>query len=73
MARRRFCWTRKLYREADGLARFLSGTPYWEADRAPTLLRRYQELWEKYPQGDDRLLTPVQWRYPNYCPDGVPF
>lgn len=73
MSRQRFRWTRKLYREADSMSRFLSGYPYWAHERAPMLLRRYWALWEKHPQSDDRLLTPVQWRYPTWCPDGIPF
>ena len=73
MARRHFQWTRKLYRDASSLSRLLSGYPYWAQERAPTLLRRYWELWEKYPQNDDKLTTPLWRRYPNYCPDDAPF
>lgn len=49
MARRRFRWTRKLYQEADSLARFL-GRHMYELPDAPPLVQRYLRLWERHPQ-----------------------
>ena len=72
MPRRRFAWTRRLYRQADSLARLVNRHVY-DAHGVPPLVRRYHQLWEQHPQHDDPLLRPVQWRYPSYCPDDVPF
>ena len=69
MARRRFRWTRKTYREADSLARFLTRHMY-ELPDAPPLVRRYLALWERHPQHDDPLERPAWQRYSN---DSIPF
>lgn len=61
MARRRFRWTRKLYHQADSLARFM-GRHLYELPDCPNLVRRYVELWERHPQSDDPLLMPVRQR-----------
>lgn len=71
MARRRFRWTRKLYREADSLARLL-GRHIYEVHDTPNLVRRYFELWERHPQSDDPLSRPHHVRY-GWLGDGVPF
>lgn len=72
MARRRFRWTRKLYREADSLARFVGRHPYELPQDQPDLVRRYFELWERHPQRDDPLLQDVRRRL-NCWADGIPF
>ena len=69
MARRRFRWTRKLYQEADSLARFL-GRHMYELPDAPPLVQRYLRLCERHPQRDDPLLRPHWQRYPS---DSIPF
>jgi hypothetical protein len=61
MARRRFRWTRKLYRQADSLARFI-GRHMYELPDQPNLVRRYFELWERHPQRDDPLNDPMWLR-----------
>lgn len=69
----RFHWTRRTYRQANSLARFL-GT--YECDPAGVaiepLLQRYFELWERHPQNDDPLNIPTQQRYWRHL-DGIPF
>jgi hypothetical protein len=66
-------WTRRTYRQAHSLARFLSG---YDCDPAGVarepLLQRYFELWEDHPQHDDPLTVPTQQRYWRYL-DGIPF
>jgi hypothetical protein len=71
MARKRFKWTRKAYRHASWLARFM-GRHLYELHHQPDLLRRYFELWDRHPQRDDPLQTPMRYR-PAYCRDEIPF
>lgn len=66
-----FRWTRRRYRKAHSLSRFV-GRWLYELPDQPELVRRYFELWEQHPQREDPLLTPMQWR-PRYCPDDIPF
>lgn len=67
---RKFRWTRALYRRAHREARVYDGYGFMYHGE-PALVRRYQALWDKHPQRDDPLLTPLRWRHP---PDGeVPF
>lgn len=67
----RFRWTRKAYRQANQLARLFSR--FMELpDHAPAIVRRYWELWERYPQSEDPLLTPVRHRLQRYDPE-IPF
>jgi len=68
---KRFRWTRKAYRRAHWLARFM-GRHLYELDHQPNLLRRYFELWDRNPQRDDPLLTPVRQRL-NCWGDEIPF
>lgn len=70
MARRRFRWTRDRYRKAAHLSRFFSRWLYELPGDPPRLLQRYFELWERHPQRDDPLLTPVRYRYER---DDIPF
>lgn len=67
--RRRFRWSRAKYREAHREARIYYGVGFMHHSE-PSLVRRYRELWEEHPQGDDPLLTPLRWRHPG---DEVPF
>lgn len=70
MRRRRFRWTRRLYLQADSLARFMSRHLADLPSEAPPLVRRYLALWERHPQHDDPLLRPTWQRYSN---DSIPF
>ena len=69
MARKRFRWTRKLYRQADSLCRFI-GRHMYELPDQPNLVRRYFELWDRYQQSEDPLLLPLWQRYQR---DDIPF
>lgn len=60
---RKFRWTRALYRRAHREARRYDGIGYLYHGEPP-LVRRYRELWDKYPQRDDPLLLPPWRRYP---------
>jgi hypothetical protein len=62
MSHRRFRWTRKKYKHANWLARFM-GRHLYELHHQPDLLRRYFELWDRYPGGDDPLLIPLARRH----------
>ena len=53
MARKRFRWTRRRYEKARELARFMGRHMIELPDQMPDLLRRYLDLWERYPQRDD--------------------
>jgi len=73
MARKRFKWTRKLYKQADWMARFYGRHIYELPERPPMLLQRYWDLWERHRQNDDPLLVPVRQR-PGYADyDEIPF
>lgn len=68
--RSRFRWTRRLYREATSLARFLDRYPYHELHQPPPLVQRLIELWDLHPQANDPLLRPLWQRH---SPDDLPF
>ena len=71
MARKRFRWTRKLYRRAAWMSRFMGRHTYDLPERPPPLLQRYFDLWDRHPQRDDPLTTHIsQRRQPH---DGIPF
>ncbi len=73
MARKRFKWTRKVYKHADWLARFCGRHIYELPERPPPLLQRYFDLWERHRQNDDPLLVPLRQR-PGYADyDEIPF
>ncbi|MCU7372801.1 hypothetical protein PEC18_18540 [Paucibacter sp. O1-1] len=74
MSRSRFRWTRKSYKHAHWLARFM-GRHLYELHHQPNLLRRYFELWERHPQKDDPLKRLVQFRLEErrWQDDGLPF
>jgi hypothetical protein len=73
MARKRFRWTRKAYKQADWMARFYGRHIYELPERPPPLLQRYFALWERHRQNDDPLLVPLRQR-PGYADDdGIPF
>jgi hypothetical protein len=73
MARKRFRWTRKTYKHADWLARFM-GRHLYELHDQPNLLRRYFELWDRHPQRDDPLTMPMNLREPYRSRgDDIPF
>ena len=74
MARKRFRWTRRRYEKARELARFMDRHLCELPDQMPDLLRRYFDLWARYPQRDDPLTLP-QWRRPQYSGrnDDIPF
>jgi hypothetical protein len=73
MARKRFKWTRKIYKHADWMARFYGRHIYELPERPPLLLQRYWDLWERHRQNDDPLLVPVRQR-PGYADyDEIPF
>jgi hypothetical protein len=58
---RRFRWTRESYRHAKQLARLLNR--YLDLpDHPPAIVRRYWELWERYPERGDPLLIPLSQR-----------
>lgn len=69
MARRRFRWTRAKYQQAHREARVYDREGFMYHGE-PSLVRRYRELWEAHPQGDDPLRLP---RYRRYPPDDCPF
>jgi len=69
MSVKKFRWTRKRYRKADSLARFMTRHLY-DLPEQPRILRRYFELWDLHPQREDPLLTPVCYRYDR---DDIPF
>lgn len=73
MNRHRFRWTRKSFQHARHLARLL-GNFRDLPDEPPAVVRRYWKLLERYPQRDDPLLTPFEWR-PSVIArtDDVPF
>ncbi len=71
MSRNRFRWTRKTYKQAAWLARFM-GRHLYELGEQPNLLRRYFELWDRHPQKEDLLLMPVRQRL-NCWSDEIPF
>ena len=74
MRRQRFRWTRKLYRQADSLARFVGRHLYELPSDQPLLLRLYFALWERHPQRDDPLTLPKYLREPYRSRDyDVPF
>lgn len=64
MPRRRFRWTRALYRQASSLARLLAAYPYHGRGegREPLLVRRFYRLWDEHPQRDDTLGRVPAWR-----------
>ncbi len=70
MARKRFKWTRKLYRQAAWMSRFMGRHIYELPERPPPLLQRYFDLWDRHPQREDPLTRPVSQRYPQ---DSIPF
>lgn len=72
MTRRRFHWTRALYRKAFREARTYDSVGFMYHGPS-ALVRRYRELWEQHPQGDDPLTRHISWRYPRYEDDGIPF
>lgn len=73
MGRKRFKWTRKTYRQADSLARFM-GRHLYELHDQPTLVRKLYELWDRNPQRDDPLTLPMHMREPYRSrDDDIPF
>lgn len=74
MARKRFKWTRRLYRQADSLCRFVGCHLYELPQDQSSLLRRYHALWERHPQNDDPLTLPKYMREPYRSHgDDIPF
>lgn len=72
MTRKRFRWTRKAYRHAAWLSRFTGRHIYELPEQPPALLARFWDLWERHPQRDDPLLTPVRDRLSRLDSD-IPF
>jgi hypothetical protein len=71
---KRFRWTRAKYRHAAHLARFFARFIYYLPDEKPALLERYFDLWERRPQLEDPLLTPLWIRRDRFkSDDGIPF
>lgn len=70
MARKRFRWTRRKYRAASTLARFMGRHLCELPGNPPALLQRYMELWDRHPQREDPLTRPHWQRYPG---DSIPF
>jgi len=64
MARKRFKWTRKAYQHAAWLSRFMARHVRELPDQPPDLLRRYWELWQRYPERGDPLAQALAERYP---------
>ena len=62
MARKRFKWTRKVYKHADWMARFYGRHIYELPERPPLLLSRYWDLWERHRQNEDPLMYSVRVR-----------
>lgn len=69
--RKRFRWSRKAYKHAAWLARFM-GRHLYELGEQPNLLRRYFELWDRHPQKEDPLLIPLRRRLDHWG-DEIPF
>lgn len=62
---KRFHWTRKRYQRAAHLSRLLPnffGEQCGQSEK-PELVRRYHELWQRYPERGDPLRTPIHLRY----------
>ncbi len=59
--RSRFKWNRKTYKMASHLARLINRFDHLPSQQ-PEILRRYFELWDRHPQREDFLLTPVKQR-----------
>lgn len=72
MTRSRFRWTRAKYYQAYREARVYDGQGFMYHGE-PSLVRRYRELWDRHPQGEDPLTRHISWRYPRTDPDGIPF
>jgi len=67
----RFRWNRRLYRQADQLSRLLAHRLELPSE-PPPLLRRYWELFERFPQRADPLALPIASRLRYWVRD-IPF